>query len=104
MSQEKKSTSKKGKVALGVGAGILAGAAAGFAAGILTAPKSGKETRADLKIKAGKLKVSATKKAKSVVSKTGDIVEDVKDEAIDLKQRVGRAGEGAKKGFFDDKK
>ncbi len=102
MSKEKKPISK-GKVALGVGAGILAGAAAGFAAGILTAPKSGKETRADLKIKANKMKASATKKAKSVVSKTGDIVEDVKTEAIDLKDRTDRAVKGAKKGFFSKK-
>jgi len=103
MVKEKKSISKKGKIALGVGAGILAGAAAGFAAGILTAPKSGKETRADLKIKANKMKVIATKKAKSVASKTGDIVDDVKAEASDLKKRAGRAVEGAKKGFFDKK-
>lgn len=102
MSKEKKPLSK-GKIALGVGVGVLTAAAAGFAAGILTAPKSGKETRADLKLKAGKLKASATKKAKSVASKTGDIVENVKDEAIDLKKRAGRAVEGAKKGFFDKK-
>lgn len=37
----------KGKVALGA----IIGAAAGVVAGILTAPKSGKETRADLKKK-----------------------------------------------------
>lgn len=30
---------------------VLGAAAAGFAAGILTAPKSGKETRADIKKK-----------------------------------------------------
>ena len=42
-----------GKFALGA----LIGAAAGLVAGILTAPKSGKETRADLKAKADELKI-----------------------------------------------
>ena len=36
--------------------GALFGAVAGVVAGVLTAPKSGKETRADLKKKANKLK------------------------------------------------
>ena len=35
---------------------VLGAAVAGFAAGVLTAPKSGKETRKDLKKKANKLK------------------------------------------------
>ena len=42
----------KGKFAFGA----LLGAAAGVVAGFLTAPKSGKETRADLKAKAEELK------------------------------------------------
>lgn len=42
----------KGKFALGA----LFGAVAGVIAGVLTAPKSGKETRADLKAKADELK------------------------------------------------
>ena len=37
----------------------LAAAAAGFAAGILTAPKSGRETREDIKKKAQELKDQA---------------------------------------------
>ena len=42
---------------------VLGAAAAGFAAGILTAPKSGKETRADIKKKAGELKTATVKTA-----------------------------------------
>jgi len=42
---------------------IIGAAAAGFAAGILTAPKSGKETRKDLKKKAVKLKADTEKVA-----------------------------------------
>ena len=39
--------------------GALFGAVAGVVAGVLTAPKSGKETRADLKKKANELKNEA---------------------------------------------
>ena len=39
--------------------GAILGAAAGLVAGILTAPKSGKETRQDLKNKAGDMKEKA---------------------------------------------
>ena len=52
---------------------VIGAAAAGFAAGVLTAPKSGKETRKDLKKKAGELKGDANKcadKAKSAVKDT----------------------------------
>ncbi len=43
--------------------GALIGAAAGIVAGMLTAPKSGRETRADLKLKARELKAGAAKRA-----------------------------------------
>ena len=49
----------KGKLALGA----LVSAAAGFVTGILTAPKSGKETRADLKQKAEEVKSEVKKTA-----------------------------------------
>ena len=39
---------------------VVAAAAAGFVAGILLAPKSGKETRADIKAKADEVKTKAT--------------------------------------------
>ena len=53
---------------------VLGAAVAGFAAGVLTAPKSGKETRKDLKKKANELKKDADKcaaKAKTVITKIG---------------------------------
>ncbi len=78
----------KGKFAIGA----LIGAAIGAAAGILTAPKSGKETREDLKKKADSVKADAEKKA-------GEAAEGAKD----LKRRAGNAVEGAKKGFKEDK-
>jgi len=76
----------KGKFA----AGTIFGAIIGLAAGILTAPKSGKETRADLKLKAEDMKNkatdvmddvkdTATKTAEDMKNKATDVVEDVKD-------------------------
>ncbi len=83
--------------------GALIGAAAGVVAGILTAPKAGKETRADLKKKADELKVEATKKAQLAKQKTNEVVVDVTEKATEYKERgshaVTGAVEGAKKGF-----
>jgi gas vesicle protein len=89
----------KGKFALGA----LFGAAVGLVAGILTAPKSGKETRADIKAKANEVKSEATKKAAQAKNKAEAVVEEVKDKADDLKTRTERAVDGAKKGFFSKK-
>jgi len=44
--------------------GAVIGAAAGLVAGILTAPKSGRETREDIKKKARELKGKARKNRK----------------------------------------
>lgn len=87
----------KGKFALGA----IFGAIVGAAAGILAAPKSGKETRADIKAKADNMKADAMKKAEAAGSKANDMVDDIRAEAIDLKTRASRAVDGAKKGFFD---
>lgn len=89
----------KGKFALGaiVGAGI------GLVAGILTAPKSGKETRAEIKAKATNVKMKASAKVTDVKSKATDVKEDVEAKAKDLKSRTERAVEGAKKGFNSKK-
>jgi len=100
----------KSKVALGV----LAGVAVGVAAGILTAPKSGKETRAELIVKANQTKDVVAKKAGYAVAKANDMANDAKEkvqdvagnvmtEAGELKNRTERAVEGAKKGFFNKK-
>lgn len=93
----------KGKFALGA----LFGAAAGFVAGILTAPKSGKETRADLKVKADEAKKKADKmvadaKVKgehmygNVRSKADTAVKDAKETMSDYADRVKRAAVSAK--------
>lgn len=83
--------------------GALIGAIAGFVAGIVTAPKSGTETRADIKAKADSIKADIAKKAESVASEAGAVTDDVKTKATDLKDRTERAVEGAKKGFLEQK-
>lgn len=90
----------KGKFALGA----IIGAVAGVVAGILTAPKAGKDTRADLKLKAKELKHEAAKKADDAKVQSSKIAENVKEKAEEYKDRGGRAVdgaiEGAKKGFY----
>lgn len=110
----------KGKVALGA----VFGAVAGFVTGVLAAPKSGKETRADIKdaavkakdtavTEAEKVKDVAEQKAQEVKAKAEEIYGDVKakieevaddvsEKAKEYKGRTEQAVEGAKKGF--DKK
>lgn len=88
----------KGKFALGA----LIGAVAGVIAGVLTAPKSGKASRADLKTKASELKDQAAGQADTLRSKIADTTRDVQAGAQDLKERAVAATKGAKDGF--DKK
>ena len=65
----------------------VAAIAAGFAAGILAAPKSGKETREDIKKKAGELKTETDKKSKQAKAAAKDSIDSVKTGA----QKVGDA-------------
>lgn len=94
----------KGKFAIGA----IIGAVAGVIAGVLTAPKSGKATRADIKNKASELKQEAAKRAEETKGKSAKAAADLKHKADDYKERGGRAidgaVEGAKKGFFSKKK
>jgi len=96
----------KAKIALGA----TFGAIAGFVTGVLMAPKSGKATREEIKNKATETKdtvVENAEKAKAVAEKKvqevktwgEEVVGDVSDKAIDLKDRAEQAVEGAKKGF-----
>jgi gas vesicle protein len=103
-------TMSKGRFAIGA----IVGAVAGLITGILTAPKSGKETRADIKARAGEIKdemaeaaetccLNASDVAEDVKEKAQDIAQDIKTNANDLKERTGHAVEGAKKGFLKNK-
>ena len=73
--------------------GAIVGLTAGVIAGILTAPKSGRETRADMKERAQDLKEKAGDKASHVNDKT--------EEYIERGQAAAKGAiEGAKKGFW----
>ena len=59
--------------------GAIIGAVAGVIAGVLAAPKSGRETRADIKLKAEELKGKAAKAADDTKAATKDLKNDLKD-------------------------
>ena len=82
----------KGKFAVGT----LFGAAIGLLAGVLTAPKSGKETRAELKAKAEVLKGEATQKVEKVQTKANEVADDVKDKAAVATQEARAKAEDIK--------
>jgi gas vesicle protein len=62
-----------------VAIGAAIAGVAGYVAGILTAPKSGKETRQDIKDKAIKTKLEAEKKLKTLHSQLDDLLKQGKD-------------------------
>lgn len=83
--------------------GVVVGVLAGAIAGLLTAPKSGKETRADLKKKSEELRLEAAKQSKLAKSKASELFGGAAQTAGEYKERssnaVVGAVEGAKKGF-----
>lgn len=75
------------KIAIGA---AVAGVA-GYLAGVLTAPKSGKETRQDIKNTANKLKIEAEKKLKELQSELNVLV--AKGQKV-LDEQKGKAKAG----------
>lgn len=67
---------------IAIGATIAAGV--GYLAGILTAPKSGKETRKDIASAAAKAKSEAEKRFKQVYSELNTLIEEGKKLALTL--------------------
>jgi len=65
-------------------------AAAGFVTGLLTAPKSGKETRADIKNAAKHGLSEAERQLKNLSSELGDLVDQARSKGSELR---GKAGE-----------
>ena len=69
-------------------AGALAAGLVGYVAGVLTAPKSGKETRQDIKSAVSKAKAEAEKKLKVLHSDLGRYIAIAKTE---VSNRTGKA-------------
>jgi len=72
------------------GLGVLIGTAVGVVAGLLTAPKSGKETRQDIKKKAIEAKGSAERKLKEAHKELDKLSNEAK---LKAKQLQGKAKE-----------
>jgi len=71
-----------------IGAGIAA--AVGYIAGLLTAPKSGKETRGDLKNAAEKATNEAEEQLKKLHSELDKLLADAKEKGDDLGGKAKR--------------
>ncbi|HSD55958.1 MAG TPA: YtxH domain-containing protein [Candidatus Saccharimonadales bacterium] len=65
--------------------GAIFAAVAGYLAGILTAPKSGKETRQDIKDKAEQSVAEAEKQLKKLHTQMADLIAEGKEKATTLK-------------------
>lgn len=70
-------------------------AAAGYVAGILTAPKSGKETRTDIKNKATETYAAAEKQLKKLHTELADLLAEVNDKLATLRGKGGDSLEDA---------
>jgi gas vesicle protein len=69
-----------------IGSGVAA--AAGYVAGILTAPKSGKETRGDIKAAAKKSRAEAEKELKKLHTQLDKIIKDAKTRGTKLSAKA----------------
>jgi gas vesicle protein len=76
---------KNNKLVKGFALGAVLAAAAGYVAGIMTAPKSGKETRADIKRTAAQGKTEAEKQLKKLHTQLTEILGDAKSQTEKLK-------------------
>jgi gas vesicle protein len=67
-------------------------AAVGYLAGLLTAPKSGKETRADIKQKAEDVYSAGEKELKKLHTELTDVIDEVSDRITSFKDRKDVSG------------
>ncbi len=81
MSKQDKNSGTAKKIAIGA----ALSAVAGYIAGILTAPKSGKETREDIKDKAVETYTAAEKELKKLHTELGDVLAEAGDKFGDLR-------------------
>ncbi len=71
---------------LAIGSGIAA--AAGYIAGVLTAPKSGKETRVDIQDVAEKRRIEAEKELKKLHTELSNVLKEAKDKSDGLSSKT----------------
>lgn len=74
------------KKKIAVSAALVAGA--GYVAGILTAPKSGKDTRKDIAKSAASAKIQAERKLKQAHSELKDLISDAEVKSSKLKDKA----------------
>lgn len=77
-----------GKTAKRLAVGTVVAAAAGYVAGILTAPKSGKETREDIKNKAAQTAAEAEKQLKKLHTELTNVIKQAQEQADTLKGKA----------------
>jgi gas vesicle protein len=77
-----------GKTAKRFAIGAVLAAAAGYVTGVLTAPKSGKETRADIKSAANQKMTEAERQLKKLHTELTTLLNKTKNEAADLKGKA----------------
>ena len=85
MSKKDESNHVAGKVVMGAALAV----AAGYVAGVLTAPKSGKETRKDIKDKAVETYAAAEKELKKLHTELGDALAEANIRLQSLKEKEG---------------
>lgn len=77
-----------GKFAKKIAIGTAVAGAAGYLAGILTAPKSGKETRQDIKDTAVKSKLEAEKELKKLHTELNNVISEAKKQGKSMKGKA----------------
>jgi gas vesicle protein len=77
------STYEKADRAAYLGLGMMFGAAVGVLAGMLTAPKSGQETRDDIRLRAMEARERAMQKRQEMMEKSKALKEDAKKTAVE---------------------
>ena len=77
-----------GKIAKRLAIGAAVAGAAGYLAGLLTAPKSGKETRAELKQNGAASMSEVEKQLKLLHTELGKLVDETKDSSNDMSDKA----------------
>lgn len=100
--KKKERAKAAGQIALGVGIAVIA-AAAGVATGILIAPKSGKETREDMKNRASSFNDAIQRKAEAIKESAAHSAQAAGNAVKDVHAGAEIVRNGVKGGLHDVK-